>query len=232
VTKLWNASRFALSHLEDWDGSPGEPTLVDRGLLAKLSAMEERATGRLLEYEFGGALREIEGFFWSTLCDNYLEMIKGRLYEPGTYGEAGRRGAQAALHRGLLDVLKMLAPFMPHVTEEIYQAGFKERVGEVSVHVALWPEGGDGADDEAEEAFDLAVDVVTAVRKYKSEHNLSMGAELKRLLVGADGRRKGLVESLLAELRSTSRASEIAVQSGGGDPSERSEEGVPLWIER
>jgi valyl-tRNA synthetase len=232
VTKLWNATRFALGNLDDWDGSAGTPTAIDSGLLAKLEKVEARATKHMQEYEIGAALRDIESFFWSVLCDNYLEMIKGRIYGAETYGEDGKRAAQATLHRALLDVLKLLAPFMPHVTEELYQQGFRERVGEKSVHLLRWPEGSDEVDDAAAGTFEDAVDVVTAVRKYKSENNLSMGAELGSLRVGVDGERRERYESALAELRSTSRSREIAFGDGDGDPSERSEAGVPLWIER
>ena len=230
VTKLWNASKFALSHLEDWNGSPGVPTSVDRGLLARLGDVERRVTKHMLNYEFGAAVREIESFFWSVLCDNYLEMVKARLYEPETYGEESKRGAQATLHRVLLDVLKMLAPFMPHVTEEIYQQGLRERVGEVSIHVTAWPDGEDLRDHDDTEALDMAVDVVTAVRKYKSENNLSMGSELASLVVGVDLSVKPKYESVEGELRSTTRAKEIRFGRAPGEATEKSELGVPLWI--
>jgi len=232
VTKLWNATRFALGNLEDWDGSAGQPTAIDRGLVAKLERVEARATKHMLEYEIGAALREIEVFFWSVLCDNYLEMVKGRIYDTETYGEAGKRAAQATLHRALLDTLKLLAPFMPHVTEELYQQGFRARVGERSVHLLSWPGGREEIDTDAFETFERTVDVITAVRRFKSVSNLSMGAELEQLRIGVDGDRRVSYESALAELRSTSRSKEVLLQAGAGEPSERSEAGVPLWIER
>ncbi len=231
VTKLWNAARFALAHLEDYAGEPGAASLIDRGLVAKLEDVERAATTALARYEFGTALREVEGFFWSVLCDNYLEMVKVRLYDPRTWGEDSRRGAQATLYRALLDVLKLLAPFMPHVTEEIYQLGFREREGQVSLHVAPWPEPAGAADGAAARAFDLAVDVVTAVRRYKSERNLSMGAEIAALWVGADGETCGTLQQSLAELQSTSRAREIHFEPQTGPPWGHSESGIALWIE-
>jgi valyl-tRNA synthetase len=232
VTKLWNATRFALGNLEDWDGSAGVPTAIDRGLVAMLERVEARATRHMTEYEIGAALREIETFFWSVLCDNYLEMVKGRIYDAATYGESGKRAAQATLHRALLDVLKLLAPFMPHVTEEVYQQGFRERAGERSVHLLAWPAGSEEIDLAALETFERTVDVITAVRKFKSVSNLSMGAELAQLCIGVDGDRRGSYESALTELRSTSRSREVILRAGAGEPSERSEAGVPLWIER
>ena len=159
-------------------------------------------------------------------------MVKGRIYDSATYGEDGKRAAQSTLYHALLNVLKLLAPFMPHVTEELYQQGFRERVGEKSVHLLRWPEGGADVDEESVRTFDSAVDVVAAVRKYKSENNLSMGAELRRLNLGVDGGDRTRFEAAMAELRSTSRTEEIVFEDGAGVPSDRSEAGVPLWIER
>jgi valyl-tRNA synthetase len=233
VTKLWNATRFALGNLDDWDGhSEGRPTAIDRGLLAKLATVENRATQQMREYEIGAALREIESFFWSILCDNYLEMIKGRIYDAQSHGEESKRAAQATLHHALLGVLKLLAPFMPHVTEELYQLGFRERVGEKSVHLLRWPEGAEEIDAGAAQTFEGTVDVITAVRKFKSENNLSMGAELAALQIGADDQRQSMYESALAELGSTSRAKQVTIQSGDGDPSQHTESGIPLWIQQ
>jgi valyl-tRNA synthetase len=158
-------------------------------------------------------------------------MVKGRVYDEA-YGEPSKRAAQATLHHALLDVLKLLAPFMPHVTEELYQQGFRERVGEKSVHLLSWPEGVENIDEVVLQTFESTVDIIAAVRKFKSASNLSMGAELERLSIGVDGDDRSRYESALAELRSTSRSKEIVLEAGAGEPSERSEAGVALWIER
>ncbi len=231
MTKLWNASRFALSHLEDFDGNvPVEHTLVDRGLLARLAAMERRAGELMTRYEIGAAMREIEGFFWSIFCDNYLEMVKARLYEPERHGAEPRRSGQAALRAVLFDLLRVMAPFLPHITEELYQQGLRGAGDPLSVHTAGWPEPAATVDEDAVAAFDAAVDLITVVRKFKSERTLSMGAPLKSLRVGADGERGAWLAASLAELHSSLRAEQIRIEPGEGAPTDTSEDGVAIWI--
>lgn len=232
VTKIWNASRFALSHLDDYDGSAGTPTPIDRGVIARLEMMEARVTGSLESYDIGAALREIETFFWSIFCDNYLEMSKARLYEPETHGAESRRAAQATLARILSDVLRLLAPFLPHVTEEIYVNALRRDGDPVSIHTGEWPAGDGGATDESgEQALQATIDVITAVRKFKSEHNLSMGAKLSKVVIGAKDTIGELLSASLAEVTSTVRAEHVSVGIGEGDPTETSDTGIPLWIE-
>jgi valyl-tRNA synthetase len=231
ITKLWNASRLALGHLGDLPrGAPAEAP-IDRGLLAKLDAVERRATAELRRYEIGAALREIESFFWGTFCDNYLEMVKARLYEPARYGAAARHSAQAALRRALVDILRLLAPFLPHVTEEIYQGGLRGEGDAPSIHLAGWPEPELRGDDECERAFDAAVDLIAAVRKFKSERSLSMGAPLKRLSLRAEPPRSTWLAGALPELHSSLRVETIRLEGAPGDPTARTEDGVPVWIE-
>jgi valyl-tRNA synthetase len=233
ITKLWNASKFALQHLEDHDPASAPTTRVDRGLLAKLAAMEAKATAHLETYEIGAAMRDVEGFFWSDFCDNYLEMVKARLYEPDTWGADARRSGQAALHATLLDLLRLLAPFLPHVTEEIYQQGLKRESDPLSIHTAGWPAGDHAADADADAvgAFDAAVDLIGAVRKFKSERKLSMGAPLVRIAVAAEGDRRDWLEAARAELHSSLRAETIVLEPGEGEPTDTTEAGVKIWVE-
>jgi len=231
MTKLWNASRFALSHLDDLPaGAAAETTLIDRGLLAKLGAMERRVGDLMTRYEIGAAMREIEGFFWGVFCDNYLEMVKARLYEPERWGAAERRSAQVTLRIVLFDLLRLLAPFLPHVAEEIYQQGLRGADDPLSIHVAGWPEPAAGTDEAAAGAFEAVVGVMAVARKFKSERAMSMGAPLKSLRVGAEGERGAWLGSSLAELHSSLRAEEIRIEPGEGPPTDESEDGIPVWI--
>jgi len=231
VTKLWNAARFTMQNVADHDGSPGVPTLVDRGVLSQLAALEGRVTASLEEYEMGNALRDVESFFWSVFCDNYLEMVKKRLYDPAAHGASGRSAAQATLRRVLGDVVKLLAPFLPHVTEAIYQGGLRGASDPISIHVTSWPEGRGANDPEGEAALAEVIDVLTAVRKFKSERNLSMGAPLSKLSIGAIGDCRAHLEASVPELSSTARAEEILFEERAGEAMERSARGIPLWID-
>ena len=128
ITKLWSASRFAEQRLKGYkqqffaDEAPAGLLSTDRWLLSRLAHTVTYATGELERGEYATARNEIERFFWSDLCDNYLELAKARLYQ-----EEGieRTAAAWTLYQALLTVLKLLAPYLPYITEEIYQGLFR-----------------------------------------------------------------------------------------------------------
>ncbi|HIH91267.1 TPA: class I tRNA ligase family protein, partial [Candidatus Woesearchaeota archaeon] len=111
---------------------------------------------------------------------NYLEVVKDRLYNPDKRGQEAKESAQYALHVSLLGVLKMMAPIMPYITEELYQLYFRQHGKAKSIHLSEWPAPG-MKDDEAEKAGDFFVEVLEKVRKAKSERKLSLKATVKSL---------------------------------------------------
>jgi valyl-tRNA synthetase len=148
VTKLWNASKFALSHLAGYAPPAASPELnaTDRWLLARLYEVVRRATQAMDEYEFAVAKAETERFFWTDFCDNYLELIKLRLYGAAGGAGNGQAGADAAgaryvLSQALPALLKLLAPFVPHIAEAVYLGGVAplDAGAAPSVHLARWP---------------------------------------------------------------------------------------------
>jgi valyl-tRNA synthetase len=212
VTTLWNAARLVRLHLEGGraDSPPADATPTDRWLLARLAETIERATGAMEGYEFASAKAEVERFFWADLCDNYLEMVKGRLYDPAA---PGRDAARYALHHALLGVLKMLAPAMPHVTEEIYLAGFAADEGCASLHVSGWPQASSAwRDPEALRIGAALVDVADAARRWKAERKLSVAAPLASLLVRCPPDLARPLAAAEPDLRSVTRAELIEVR--------------------
>jgi valyl-tRNA synthetase len=182
VTKLWNASRFAERRLEGYEpqffagAAPESLLATDRWLLSRMEHTVAYATSELERGEYATARNEIEHFFWSDLCDNYLELAKARLYR-----EEGSERAAAAwtLYHALLMVLKLLAPYLPYISEEIYQGLFRQWDGAISIHRSSWPDAHqERIDAEAEEAGRTILEMLHQVRRYKAEHNLSVGAEL------------------------------------------------------
>jgi valyl-tRNA synthetase len=215
VTKLWNAGRFAEGRLADF--APGEaaetPLPTDRWLLARLAHTIARATAELDAYEYAAARAEVERFFWSDLCDNYLELAKARLY--GKEGPA-RRAAQGTLYQALLAVLKLLAPYLPYVAEALYRGTFADRERAPSIHRARWPEPDPAWRDAAAEATgQTLLEILGQVRRYKAEHDLSVGAELAglRIALGA-GQIEG-VRAALIDLQSATRAHHITLEARG-----------------
>jgi valyl-tRNA synthetase len=211
VTKLWSVARFSERFVVDDEVSsetPGEEpsfSLVDRWILSKAQRLVERVTALFCDYDFAAAKSETEGFFWQVLADNYLEMCKLPLYEENS------PGARYALRATLLTVLKLFAPFMPYVTEEIYQGLFA--AGGDSIHRASWPVADEALiDEQAEAAGDVVVDIATAVRRYKTENQLRMGAELARLQVAVqDVVLHQALRDAAADIRSVTRAERVEI---------------------
>ena len=144
----------------------------------------------------------IESFFWGDLCDNYLELIKMRMYEPKD--PAKKASAQAALSICFPAIVTMMAPFTPFITEEVYQLYLQKSQGKKSVHLTSWP-APPKADSVAEAAGEVAVAVLSAVRKAKSEAKVSMKNPVKRLVIET----KVDLKEVLDDLKATTASEKI-----------------------
>ncbi len=230
ITKLWNASRFAQGHLADYTGkiSADELLQTDRWLLSRLARTIEQATKNLDNYEYASARVEVERFFWSDLCDNYLELAKARLY--GTAGPQ-RRAAQWTLYQALLTVLKLLAPHLPYITEEIYQGLFREREGELSIHLAAWPqEHSEWIDPHAEAFGTTLLEILRQVRRFKAERGLSVGAGLETLHINIQPGEQASFDQIITDLKSATRAKQIAFEKTGESQQTLAEKSVRVEV--
>ena len=240
--KLWNVARFAEPFLAG-SGVPAEAPLLcpmppglspaDRWILSRTQQLVRRATEFLRAYDYAAAKSETESFFWGDLADNYLEMCKARLYAPPG---PGRDAACYTLSHVLLVVTKLFAPFLPHVTEEVYQSLFAAWEGMPSVHVAHWPAPDPLLEDAAmEEVGAVLVGIATAVRRYKSERNLPLGSELAVLaLVAGEPALAAALQRAEADLMSVTRARQVQVthQLGAGLETIGTESGVLVALSR
>ncbi len=219
VVKLWNASKFAIMRLEDHDASaPRTLGVADRWLLAELSQAVAKATKSFEVCDYHGALEAAERFFWHDLCDNYIEIAKKRLYGDVGYDDAERRGAQHALYSALRAALKLFAPIMPHITEEIHSLFFAEREDVESIHVSAWPVPEAEWDDaDALEAGRIALAVIEGMRKVKSINKVSVAAPVGTLSVACDQPTWDKLESLSRELVGVSSAQQIEHVDEAGD---------------
>jgi valyl-tRNA synthetase len=130
-------------------------------------------------YEYSKAKTAVEQFFWGDFCDNYLEIVKDRLYSKDESRKASREAALYTLYTVLLDSLKMLGPFTPHATEEIYQCQFRETAGEISLHVSAWPKQDESWEDPAALALgDAAVQVISLLRQFKNAQSMAQNVPL------------------------------------------------------
>ncbi|MGQ0775458.1 MAG: valine--tRNA ligase [Pseudonocardiales bacterium] len=193
--KIFNASKFALA-AGARSGDVTEP--IDKALLGRLAAVVNDATVALESYDYTRALERIETFFW-YFCDDYLELIKARAYGEGGEG-AGTTSVRMTLMTALDTLLRLFAPFLPFITEEVW-SWWREG----SIHRAPWPDTGSlrllGSYDESDVLLDAASAAIAAVRKAKSEAKLSMRSEVKRLVIEGDASAVKRLESVLPDLR-------------------------------
>ncbi len=200
VNKIFNASKFvftivegsALKECRKYEEYIKEPT--DVSWQKKINSMIAQATKYLDAYDYAGALEVIEKRFWD-FCDNYLEIVKKRAYSDNA------NSAVASLMKTIDVFLKVFAPFCPFVTEEIYQVRPWGGQQEKSIHAAKWPEVEEFASASVdEELYNLISDVTTAIRKAKTEANVSQRTMVKSVVVEAPKNSLRLLESGMCDL--------------------------------
>lgn len=211
ITKLWNASKFAISHLSDIELSAQiELMPVDKWIIERCKQTTFEASKLLSQYEIGPARHEIDEFFWNDLCDNYLEIAKERLYQPEKHGYKERQSAQYALYYCLLNILKLYAVYVPHITEYIYQEFFRQHEGTISIHKLCW-EKIDGIDAEFIKFGEELKDIISQTRKYKSENSLSMKAEIEEVTIRTEEKYENLFKQSENDIKACCHAKEIRI---------------------
>ncbi|NWG10871.1 valine--tRNA ligase [Candidatus Bathyarchaeota archaeon] len=191
ITKLWNAARFVSAQLKDYVPSEeSELQLLDWWVLSKTERLTQRATDAFEKCQFNMVMEEIRNFTWHVFCDQYLEAVKDRLYKPELYGEKARKASQFTLYTVLHRIIQLLAPIMPHMTEEIYQTMYSEDIGQKSLQLTPWPTTETSKiDEEIEKKGDLVMAVITEVRREKAEKRKPLNAEIKRVKLYAGSSR-------------------------------------------
>jgi valyl-tRNA synthetase len=207
INKLINASKFVFMNLEDYKGKkPKKLEKLDELFLNKLNLLVKDSTENFSNYEYSKVKQDVEHFFWSDFCDNYLEIVKKRVYQ----GKGEEKvSAQYALYKSLLIMLKLIAPIMPFITEEIYQTYFKKIEKIKSIHICEWPEEEKAKQKELDELFKFAhfVEILEQVRKWKSSNQKPMNSEITLTLEkGAIG---PLGDELIGDLKAVTNAKEI-----------------------
>jgi valyl-tRNA synthetase len=219
VTKLWNASKFTLMNLEGYNAAPSHELdfssleVMDKWLISKLMKTVNSATESFEKYEYSRTKHETDLFFWQNFCDNYLEFIKHRTYN-ATDMES-KLAAQKTLYFALLTQLKLFAPILPFITEEIYQIYFKDFEKEKSIHISKWPEyKAELIDEEAEVAGDLAVQIISEIRKYKSSKQLSLKAEILKVTISCTKEQKTLIDKVTNDLKAIGLVQNLEFEDG------------------
>ncbi len=230
INKIWNVAKFVIMQLEGFDKTAEDgsnvtlnpfnkeekPELLfmDKWIIASFNDMLRRFENNLEKYEIGLAIGELEKFFWSY-CDDYIEIIKNRVYKPEIYGENARKSGLYAAYHTLLGMIKCFAIYIPHVTEEIYQGYFAAQEDAVSVHVSeIKPIVTESFDSEHPlKNADTAVEIISRLRGWKSERKLSLKEEIARAEVTLPEGVQ-LPEDAVADIKATCAVKELAFTSG------------------
>ncbi|MGM0470979.1 MAG: valine--tRNA ligase [Bacillota bacterium] len=181
VNKIWNASRFVMMNLEDFDPEAVaelDYTLADQWIISRLNQMAEEVTTMLDKYQIGNAAQALYDFIWNEFCDWYIELVKPRLYQDDN--QVAKETAQYVVSSVLEQALRLLHPFMPFVTEEIWQ---RLPYGSETIMLTDWPEPQEAETDlEAEKEMEIIMNVITAIRNIRNEMKVNPGKEIEGIL--------------------------------------------------
>jgi len=224
VIKLWNAARFALMQLDGFDPDAPRPAFADRTpedrwLLTELNGILPTVKKGFESYNYAVAREATDHFFWGAFTDNYLEMVKDRFWNPDRHPEASRESARATLWEALRTVLSLYAPFLPFVTEELYQQIYRPYEDAVSLHVTSWPEHDAERVGDVPE-MEIVFGILKAVRGLRTEHRISQTKRLPAVLIdlsGATDELAGQIRGLALTLQAVGRSDEVRWEAGETD---------------
>ncbi|HMA60069.1 MAG TPA: class I tRNA ligase family protein, partial [Halanaerobiales bacterium] len=195
ANKIWNASRFILMNLEDFDYNSIKEedlklNLADRWMLSRTNEVTQKIDDAMERYSFGEMSKSLYDFIWNEYCDWYIEILKERLYQ-----DKDLQAKKTAQYMGLKilgNILKMLHPVMPMITEEIWQ---KLPISDKSIMVTSWPSYSESEIDKtAEEKMDLIMSVIKSVRNIRNEMKVDPGRKIEAILLAGSSKEAILQE--------------------------------------
>jgi len=213
ANKLWNASRFALMNLEGFDPDGidlDDPQLsdADRWILTRLSEAIVQTGQALVDYRFNEAAGTLYAFTWNSFCDWYIELSKEQLHGDDP---AARRRVQGVLFTGLEQLLRLLHPLMPFITEEIWQA-LPGRRPAASLMLASWPEPtAIPVDAAATVRMELVMEVIRAIRNVRGEMDVPPGRQITAVLLCGSSASTAVLGRAQGAIRALARVSELQI---------------------
>ncbi len=179
LRKIWNVQQFITNLVKDKKPEKTELIDIDKWILTKYSRLVEKCTKQMDIYDYSQTMKDIEFFLWHELADHYLEMIKGSLYE-----NKNTDSIRYTLYTIGLGILKMFAPFFPHLTEEIFQEDYQKYEKDISIHLSTWPET-ITIDRNKEKAGETIKEYIQQVRSWKSEQGIALNAPIQAMVTYA-----------------------------------------------
>ena len=208
--KLWNAARFVMMHIGDYEPKldKSKLTSADKWILSKVNTLAKEVTDNLDNYELGIAVQKVYDFIWDEYCDWYIEMVKPRLYNEE---DETREAALWTLKTVLINALKMLHPFEPFITEEIFTSIQSE---EETIMLSKWPEFTSEFDfEEDEKAIELMKEAIKNIRNIRAEMNVAPSKKAKVFVVSENEDVRNIFEHGKVFFATLAYASEVVVQA-------------------
>ena len=199
INKIWNVSKFIEMHLQDFqDKDFDDFQYIDKWILGKFKDMESGFIKYLEEYEIGLALNHLEKFFWN-FCDNYIEIVKHRLYRPEEFGDEARYSGQKTCYMILFKLLQDFSIFFPFITEEIFQELYHT---ENSIHLTQIKQLNNSYTKEANNG-DIIVEIISQARGEKTNNNVSLKTPIKNMEIKLNDELKYAIECSLNDFKAT-----------------------------
>ncbi|NDD55430.1 hypothetical protein EBZ39_16470, partial [bacterium] len=185
VTKLWNAFRFISEHVDlTQQATVTVSDPLNQWLIDSLSSTYARYQELFEQYEYHAALETAERFFWQDFCDNYLELIKDQFFNPDRYEQTMLAETRFVLREAGFALLQVFGPFLPHLTETLYQSLYRNSEQTLSLHLTRLDNKRFGMRfAQSNQLMNAVLTLVAGVRKLKSEKQISLKAELAHLTV-------------------------------------------------
>ena len=199
INKIWNVSKFIEMHLVDYkDKEFNDFEYIDKWIIASFEKMEDQFIKYLDDYEVGLALNTLEKFFWN-FCDNYIEIVKHRLYRPEEFGDIPRYSGQKTVYMLLYKILQDFSIFFPFITEEIYQELYHDKK---SIHITKIEKLNYKFEKELKNGNDL-VDIISIVRGEKTNNTVSLKTPVKNLELSVNKELKEAINLSIKDFKAT-----------------------------
>lgn len=217
VVKLWNVARMGFLYMEDFDPKRdyipvSERPVEDQWILFELNKVTERMTEALERYDYATAKEALNKFFWTAYCDDYLEIIKGRFWEEAKWSDKDRHAAQCTLHESMRTLVGLFAPYLPFITEEIYQQAGRFNEPSTSLHTSPWPTYDPNLTFDRQHDMEVLRGILYGVRKIRSDQKIGGGTVVDQTILsldGADEQTQKIVQKIMPSIQGATRSMKV-----------------------
>ena len=224
LIKIWNAARFCASQFGSLNSMPpmlpfDQRTPEDRWMLAELNKVVPTISNAFESYSYNEAREAVDRVFWGVFCDDYLEMIKDRFWTPGEYPETARISARCTMWEGLRLILALYAPFLPYITEHLYQLIYRSSENVPSIHVSCWPKFDPTRTTEVPE-MTVVSKLLSTIRSLRTMRKLAQTRRISELILDTTNAASGVAEMMRRmelSIKAAARAQKVTFGAASTD---------------